>query len=115
MFNEVLADFEPVRFTTSPTLSFYYDFPVKMREAPTVSLYSPSSGKVADGYNQSAQRDLTKTSGTVGYNSALRTAAAGVVPITASTVRSDGIRIFCNAGAVAFDDIFVHYVADSDF
>jgi len=115
MFNEVLADFEPVRFTTSPTLSFYYDFPVKMREAPTVSLYSPSSGKVADGYNQSAQRDLTKTSGTVGYNSALRTAAAGVVPITASTVRPGGIRIFCNAGAVAFDDIFVHYVADSDF
>ena len=108
-----------VNFTVSPSSDYHFDFPVEMRDDPTVTLYSPFSGQTGDGYNQSATVDLRHTSGTYGWsydgsNSSPRTAPTGVTTITAEYTTKNGIYLFVPAGTVLFDEVSVHYVADSD-
>ena len=54
------------------------------------------------------------TSGTSGWNGAVRLHSAGQSTLN-STPNTKGIIFDIVSGAVIFDDIFVHYVADSDY
>lgn len=94
-----------------------FKLPVKMRETPTVSIYSPS-GTVSqpEVYNYTATRDLKNTSGTKGYNNQTRMFASLSGTPTVSTSQDDTtIRINVNGGAVPFDVLSCHIVADSSY
>lgn len=94
-----------------------FKLPVKMRETPTVSVYSPS-GTVSQPeiYNYTATRDLKNTSGTKGYNNQTRMFASLSGTPTVSTSQDDTtIRINVNGGAVPFDVLSCHIVADSSY
>lgn len=114
MLNSSDPDFTPVRFSITNNNEFYYDFPVEMRTAPTVSLYSPSSGVTTDGFNKTAALDMRLTSGTSGWNGLIRLHTTGQSTLL-TTTNTRGIIFDINSGAVIFDDIFVHYVANSDY
>jgi len=114
MINSIDPDFTSVRFNTTNNKEFYYDFPVEMRTVPSLDLYSPSSGVVTDGYNKTAGLDMRLTSGTSGWNGAIRLHSAGQSTLNV-TPNIKGIIFYIVSGAVIFDDIFVHYVADSDY
>jgi len=107
-------DFTSVRFSVTPNNEYYYDFPVEMRTSPTLTLYSPSSGVVTDGFNKTAGLDMRLTSGTSGWNGNIRLHSAGQATLL-TTSNEKGIIFDVNSGAVIFDDIFVHFVADSDY
>jgi hypothetical protein len=107
-------DFTSVRFSVTPNNEYYYDFPVEMRTSPTLAIYSPSSGVATDGYNKTAGLDMRLTSGTSGWNGNIRLHSAGQSTLL-TTSNAKGIIFDINSGAVIFDDIFVHYVADSDY
>jgi hypothetical protein len=94
-----------------------FKLPVKMRETPTVSIYSPS-GTVSQPeiYNYTATKDLKNTSGTKGYNNQTRMFASLSGTPTVSTSQDDTtIRINVNGGAVPFDVLSCHIVADSSY
>ena len=94
-----------------------FKLPVKMRETPTVSIYSPT-GTVSQPeiYNYTATRDLKNTSGTKGYNNQTRMFASLSGTPTVSTSQDDTtIRINVNGGAVPFDVLSCHIVADSSY
>ena len=114
MLNSTDPDFTSVRFNTTNNNEFYYDFPVEMRTTPSLDLYSPSTGVTTDGYNKTAGLDMRLTSGTSGWNGAVRLHSAGQSTLN-STPNTKGIIFDIVSGAVIFDDIFVHYVADSDY
>ena len=114
-----IPDVSAVNFTIFPAKDNHFDFPVEMRDAPTVTLYSPLSGQTGDAYNQSARKDLRHTSGTFGWsndgsNSTPRTASTNVTTITAEYTTKNGIYLYVPAGTVVFDEVSVHYVADAD-
>lgn len=94
-----------------------YKLPVKMRESPTVSIYSPS-GTVSqpEVYNYTANKDLKNTSGTKGYNNETRMFASLSGTPTVSTSQDDTtIRININGGAVPYDVLTCHIVADASY
>ena len=107
-------NFSPIRFTLLPNGEYYHEFETEMRKTPTVTVFSPHSGVTSDAFNKSSGLDLRLSSGTSGYAGANRVHVAG-----ATTIKTDpvprGILIQITSGSVAFDDIFINYVADSDF
>lgn len=114
MLNSTDPDFTSARFSVTNNNEFYYDFPVEMRTAPTVSIYSPSTGVTTDGYNKTAALDMRLTSGTSGWNGNIRLHTTGQATLN-TTTNTRGIIFDIVSGAVIFDDIFVHYVANSDY
>jgi len=89
-------------------------WPVKMRTTPTVTLYSPFSGVQNDAYNKTTELDMRNTSGTSGYQDAIRTAPLNTPTI--STVASQyGVNVCALNGYVTYDEIYYNIVADADF
>jgi len=113
MINSTEPDATAVRITDDPNGDkSYYNFPVKMRSTPSVTVYSPQSGTVTDGYNASSNLDLRLSSGTSGYGGT-RVHTAGSATI-GTTPRQEGIIFDILSGSVIFDTVFIHYVADAD-
>jgi hypothetical protein len=92
----------------------FIQWPVEMREEPSVSVYSPKTGYTGDAYNQTAIRDLRNCSGTIGYNSQRRVAKVGA-PTIETTPTKHGVKMCVIGGAVPYDNIFYHIIADSDY
>jgi hypothetical protein len=114
MLSSTNPDFTPVRFTVTPENEYYHDFSVEMREVPSITVYSPQSGVVTDGFNRSSGLDMRLSSGTSGWNGAIRLHSAGS-PTLSTTGNTRGIIFDTLSGTVLFDEIFVHFVADSDY
>jgi len=90
--------------------------PAYMRITPAVTIYSPYSGAVNEAYNTTAMRELRYTSGTIGYNSAVRIYRFGIESITSSSsVNSVLINMNTDVGYVPYDKIHYHFVADADY
>ena len=112
MLNSTQPDLTPIRFTVDPNgEDSYFNFPVEMRKVPSVSVYSPQSGTITDGFNGSADLDMRLTSGTSGYGGT-RVHISGA-PTLNITPKIQGLVIDPRSGNVIFDNIFLHYVADS--
>lgn len=92
----------------------FLNWPVKMRKVPSVSLYSPYSGLNSDFYNQTANLDGRNTSGTGGYNGAIRNAPLNT-PVLSTNISKYGINVCALNGVVLYDTIKYHIIADADF
>jgi hypothetical protein len=106
-------DTSAVFITTTPNYSSNYTFDVPMRKIPTITTYSPKSGTQNDAYNKTATKDMRLTSGTRGWNQATRFSPTGAETIS-SIGNTYGIQFNISSGAVVFDDLLVHFVADAD-
>jgi len=114
MLSTTNPDFTPVRFTVTPENEYYHDFSVEMRQVPSIVVYSPQSGSITDGFNRSSGFDMRLSSGTSGWNGAVRLHSAGS-PTLSTTGNTKGIIFDILSGTVLFDEIFVHFVADADY
>lgn len=106
-------DFNAFKFTVNPNYTENFKFTVPMYKNPTINLYSPNSGIVNDAYNKTATRDMRLTSGTRGWNLATRFSPTGAATLVA-TGNTYGVQLDVSSGAVIFDDILVHIIADAD-
>jgi hypothetical protein len=106
-------DLTAIDFTVSPNYTYNYHFDSPMRKSPSITLYSPSSGVSGDGYNRTASKDMRLTSGTRGWNQVTRFSPTGAATLTTSGT-TYGVAFNVATGAVVFDDILVHMVADAD-
>jgi hypothetical protein len=109
----ISSETTPYLVTIPNYASAVHELPIHMRITPTISIYSPYSGSSNEGYNQSAQRELRYTNGTVGYNSAIRS-ADGSIAISA-TPRINNIKINLLNGYVPYDQVYYHFIADADY
>lgn len=89
-------------------------WPTTMRTTPSISLYSPFSGVANDAYNKTAQLDMRNTSGTSGYDAAIRSAPLGYTTISSSSSKY-GVDICVSSGYVNYDEIYFNIIADADF
>ena len=103
-----------VDFTITPEKDYFYKFPEPLRDTPSITFYSPASGYTGDVYNRTAKKDLRNTSGTSGWNGAARIAGVGATTISADYYDKYGIYITIPSGAVLFDNISLHYLADAE-
>jgi hypothetical protein len=92
----------------------FYKWPVEMRIAPTVQLYSPLSGIQNDAYNKTISLDMRNTSGTLGYGDAVRSAPIGQSTIEANSYQN-GYKICVNNGYVNYDEVYFNITANADF
>lgn len=106
-------DLAALTLNVNPNYSNNHKFDVPMRKTPTVTVYSPKSGTQNDAYNKTAGKDMRTTSGTKGWNQTTRFSPTGAQTLTASG-NTYGIQFNISSGAVVFDDLLVHYVADAD-
>ena len=106
-------DITAIDFNVTPNYTQNYQFNIPMRKTPSITLYSPNSGTANDGYNKSALTDMRLTSGTRGWNSTARFSPTGAATLTTSG-NTYGVIFSVASGAVIFDDILVHMVADAD-
>lgn len=109
-----IPDLTVVDVPVSYSKDYYYNFPVKMRTTPAVTLYSPYSGVTSDGYNRLAQLDMRLTSGTIGPNGVVRKSRVNQPTIQVGNTADNGIRFEIVSGGVVGDQVSVHYVADAD-
>ena len=114
MFGVTRPKINVVDFTITPKKDLYYNFPVTMRDTPEITFYSPKNGYTGDAYNRTADRNLLNTSGTRGYNTEPRVVSSGATTIVADIWSKTGMHVFVPAGAVLFDSVSFHYVADAD-
>jgi hypothetical protein len=99
----------------SPTAPYAIQkFPITMRTSPTLSLYSPSTGALNDGYNINASLDMRQTSGTIGYNQKTRTAALNSTTISA-TADTTSFKVNLINGVVPYDNVSYHIIADASY
>ncbi len=103
-----------MNFTITPEKDVYHTFAVPMRANPSITLYSPSSGYTGDGFNRTANKDLRNTSGTYGWNNSPRLSPSGGSMIGVDYSNENGMYISVPSGVVVFDNVSLHYVADSD-
>jgi len=103
-----------MNFTITPDKDTYHTFDMPMRETPSITFYSPSTGYTGDAFNRTANKDLRNTSGTYGWNSVARVAPAGSSTIGADYINADGMYVTVANGTVIFDNVSTHYVADAD-
>ena len=95
-------------------------FPIKMIESPAnVTIYSPSTGTPTEAYNVNAGQDLRYTTGTlIGYpwdvTPQYRLGAGLTGNVTIPDMSKHGFDIQINSGAVSFDTIKFHWIADAD-
>lgn len=99
----------------SPIATFKYEkLPTKMRKAPTVTLYSPSTGAQNDAFNATANLDLRQTTGTIGVGRKTR-----IAPLNSQTISTlsdeSTVKINVLSGAVPYDVISYHLTADSSY
>lgn len=106
-------DLSALNFTVTPSYSYNFKLPVEQIKAPQITVYSPKSGTQNDGYNKSAEKDMRLTSGTRGWNQVTRFSPTGASTLTAAG-NTYGVAFTVNTGAVIFDDILVHIIADAD-
>jgi hypothetical protein len=106
-------DLTAIDFTVTPNYTYNYHFNTPMRKVPSITLYSPDSGVANDGYNKTAAKDMRLTSGTRGWNQVTRFSPTGAATLTTSGT-TYGVAFNVATGAVVFDDILVHMVADAD-
>ena len=92
----------------------FLQWPFELRTTPTVTIYSPSTGTANDAYNRSSNRDLRNSSGTIGYGSQNRVARLGVDTLLKDATKY-GLKLCVSGGAVDYDNIFYHIVADADY
>lgn len=92
----------------------FIQWPFELRTTPTITIYSPKTGSANDAYNRSSGRDLRNSSGTIGYASQNRVAVLGVDTLLTDASK-DGIKICVSGGAVNYDNVFYHIVADADY
>ena len=114
MLDLTIPDLTVVDIPVRHTKDYYYNFPVEMRKAPNVSLYSPNSGVASDGFCRLAGLDMRLTSGTIGPNDVTRVSEVNQPTIQSGNTLSNGIRFEIVSGAVVDDQVSVHYVADAD-
>ena len=112
--------------TTEPTLNTFainylpntafglLKLPSTMRTSPTVSVFSPYSGVSNQIYNYTAAMDQKDTSGTRGYNGAVRSAPLGTQAVSTSADTST-VRVNINAGAVYYDVLNCHLIVDASY
>jgi hypothetical protein len=114
MISSQEPDFTPVQFTASPNQErIHLPFDVEMRTTPTVSVYSPESGTITDPYNRSALVDMRLSSGSTGYGGTrIHTTGSDTLSVTPNI---KGISVLPLSGYVIFDEICLHYVADSEY
>lgn len=115
----MLLSGEPVlntfTFTYLPNTPFsILKLPATMREEPTVTVYSPHTGLSTEMYNYTATRDLRYSSRTIGYNNQLRYAPLGTQTVS-TTQDQTSIRVNINAGAVPYDVVNCHIIADASY
>ena len=114
MTETTIPDLTVVDVPVNYSKDYYYNFPVKMRTTPAVTLYSPNTGVTADGYNRLAELDMRLTSGTIGPNGQTRVSRVNQPTIQVGNTGDSGIRFEIVSGAVVGDQVSVHYVADAD-
>jgi hypothetical protein len=114
MAEDTIPNLTAIDIPVNYSKDYYYNFPIKMRLEPSVTLYSPSSGVTSDGYNRLAQLDMRLTSGTVGPNGQVRKSRVNQPTIQVGNTADNGIRFEIVSGAVVGDQVSVHYVADAD-
>lgn len=106
-------DLNSISFIVNPNYSVNYKFPRPMHKVPTITFYSPENLNLNTAYNKTAGKDMKKTSGTFGWNQAPRFCPTGTTPLSA-TGNTYGVQLNVVAGAVIFDEILVHMIADAD-
>jgi hypothetical protein len=106
-------DITSLAFTVTPNYSYNYKFDQPQYKTPTVSFYSPNTGITSDAYNKTAGKDMRLTSGTRGWNLTTRFSPTGASTLT-TTASKYGVVFNVSTGAVVFDDILLHLVADAD-
>ena len=84
-----------------------YKWPVRMRESPNITFYSPYSGVMGAVYNKTAGFDTYNTSGVGGRD-------GSSASITANT-SVHGAKIEIYNGFITYDDLYFHVIADADF
>jgi hypothetical protein len=97
-------------------------FPTKMIETPSpsfITIYSPVTGTPTETYNVNAGQDLRYTTGTlIGYpwdvTPQYRQGAGLTGNVTIPNSSQHGFDIQLNSGAVSFDTIKFHWIANSD-
>jgi len=109
----VSSDTTPYFVTVPNYASEVHTLPIHMRTTPTVSIYSPYSGSSNEAYNQSAQRELRYTNGTVGYAGAIRSADGSTA--ISSNARINTVKLNLANGYVPYDQIYYHFIADADY
>ena len=114
MEEDTIPNLTAIDIPVNYSKDYYYNFPIKMRMEPSVTLYSPSSGVTSDGYNRLAQKDMRLTSGTIGPNGQVRQSRVNQPTIQVGNTADNGIRFEIVSGAVVGDQVSVHYVADAD-
>ena len=114
MLDLTIPDLTVIDIPVGYSKDYYYNFPVEMRKAPNVSLYSPNSGTESDAFCRLAGRDMRLTSGTIGPNNITRVSKVNQPTIQAGNTASNGIIFEIVSGAVVGDQVSVHYVADAD-
>jgi hypothetical protein len=115
MLNTTDPVLNTISFTYLPTTPYtIYKLPTEMREEPTITIYSPK-GVVNEMYNYTAYRDLKSTSGTKGYNDQLRSAGSPGTATVSTTADTTSVKININKGAVPYDVINLHMVADASY
>jgi len=92
----------------------YIQWPNEMRTTPSITVYSPKTGYTGDAYNQTATRDLRNCTGTLGYNAQRRVAKLGASTIDTNPTKN-GVKLCVSGGAVPYDNIFYHIIADADY
>lgn len=115
----MLANGEPVLnsyvFSYLPNTPFSVaKLPVDMRAEPSVTIYSPQSGISTEMYNYTSGRDLRYSGRTVGYNNQSRIPTLGS-PSVSTVQDTTSIRINIGAGAVPYDVLNCHIVADASY
>ena len=107
------ADTNSIQFMAPQNGKYVHRFPIPMRITPTSLVIWSPTGRTADAFNVTAQKDLTRTSGTQGLLGGKRSS----VKDNAARIRSDsvmGAEIHIVGGFAPLDIIAFHYEADSE-
>ena len=115
MMNKEDPSYNALSYTLLPNaLCKFIPWENQLRTTPSVTIYSPLTGTSNDAYNRSSGRNLKNSSGTIGYNSVPRVAKLGADTVITDATK-DGIKICIAGGAVNYDNVFYHIVADADY
>lgn len=102
-------------FSQLPTAPFgIFSLPTRMRDTPSVTVYSPLTGVSNEVYNYTATRDLKNTSGTIGYASQGRVSKLGTPTVTVAGDETS-VKVNIASGSVPYDVLNCHIIADASY